>query len=555
MSFVAVITSISYTPLPAFNGLPLTFSTFANVNELPGFSVERMFGGVPISISLPAIENVNGFPGVTAVLITPIVLSFSTFENVNDYPGVDLSLGLRLNIPTILNEQTFPVLTATFQTPIVLTLTTYINPQTFPTLTVGAVVSVPERRAYRVRITETATVGSRPETATLELRSVIGGATVATGGTAISDSVYLTNVAANAFDTNATTAWRSNGLTGPFARLWIGYDFGATEAAWKSIVEIAMTMRSDVVAANIPKVMVVESSNDLVTWTELWWIDESQTSGWTAGQTKVFTLSGSTPSVRASQVSTEVIFGERIGFRATSVMAEVLRAYPVPDEAAVSAPADPAVPDPVAAPYYVDNWWASPSISNSDLAKDGAIPRTYGVYPYVNTAGTNKAVRAINPVWGKRTWEQRMGGTSMTAARVGVGLSGTSNAAKLGVTTNSIGYDANGTVYHNNVSVATLSTWTNGDTIACHFDSVTRKIWFSKNGTVTGNPTAGTGEAYQLPAGTYYPMASVINQPHLMATFFTPEARYVSVSLIHTPATPPVDFRMFDRFGSFSPRS
>lgn len=68
-----------------------------------------------------------------------------------------------------------------------------------------------------------------------------------------------------------------------------------------------------------------------------------------------------------------------------------------------------------------------------------------------------------------------------------------------------------GTKFHNAVSTALFSALVAGDVGMFAFDPNTRKLWLGKNGTWSGDPAAGTGEAFIVNAGyTYYPAGSGI---------------------------------------------
>lgn len=69
-------------------------------------------------------------------------------------------------------------------------------------------------------------------------------------------------------------------------------------------------------------------------------------------------------------------------------------------------------------------------------------------------------------------------------------------------------YSADGKIYKNMTAIATLSTYTTGDIVGVAWNSVTGDVWFSKNGTFTGNPAAGTGAQANL-TGTIYPAATI----------------------------------------------
>jgi hypothetical protein len=69
-----------------------------------------------------------------------------------------------------------------------------------------------------------------------------------------------------------------------------------------------------------------------------------------------------------------------------------------------------------------------------------------------------------------------------------------------GVTNSVIYLSFNGGVYlgPSGTLATTYSSWTNGDTVSCAIDCDTGKIWFAKNGTFNGSPSAGTSPATTL---------------------------------------------------------
>jgi len=68
---------------------------------------------------------------------------------------------------------------------------------------------------------------------------------------------------------------------------------------------------------------------------------------------------------------------------------------------------------------------------------------------------------------------------------------------------NSIGLYQGGSLVYNGSTVATLTSFANGDVISIAFDPSTGKIWFAKNGTwmASGDPATGTSPNYTLPTG------------------------------------------------------
>lgn len=79
-------------------------------------------------------------------------------------------------------------------------------------------------RYYRLNISQEALPGNSVSVFELQLRTVSGGASVATGGTASSPTgTYLGYSPGNAFDGNLTTIWYSSGSTPNWL---LEYDFG-----------------------------------------------------------------------------------------------------------------------------------------------------------------------------------------------------------------------------------------------------------------------------------------------------------------------------------------
>lgn len=70
---------------------------------------------------------------------------------------------------------------------------------------------------------------------------------------------------------------------------------------------------------------------------------------------------------------------------------------------------------------------------------------------------------------------------------------------------------ANGASYYNKSATAFTGLTNNtGDVVMVAFDMDTGKLWWGVNGIWSGDPSAGTGEAYASLAGTLYPALSLI---------------------------------------------
>lgn len=102
-------------------------------------------------------------------------------------------------------------------------------------------------------------------------------------------------------------------------------------------------------------------------------------------------------------------------------------------------------------------------------------------------------------------------GTNSQAGIVDSTADMTSNANAVGNYASGYGLDSyNGSYYHNNAvaGVSGLGAFTSGDKIMVAVDLDNRLLWFGKNGTWVGNPSAGTGASFTIPASTYYFAAS-----------------------------------------------
>lgn len=138
-------------------------------------------------------------------------------------------------------------------------------------------------RYWRFYMTALDGGGSAASCAELGFRNTPGGSSIATGGTPAASTEYLppTYNAAKAFDGNAATFWSGNSSSGVPA--WLSYDFGTAV----DIVEVAYTGRPDGTLGQYPSNFKVQYSDNNSTWTDAWAVT-GQT-GWTAGETRVFT--------------------------------------------------------------------------------------------------------------------------------------------------------------------------------------------------------------------------------------------------------------------------
>lgn len=130
------------------------------------------------------------------------------------------------------------------------------------------------------------------------------------------------------------------------------------------------------------------------------------------------------------------------------------------------------------------------------------------------------------------TWDSFRGAHGKSSGKwyfeITIDVTGSPNQIMLGVGTSSatltnyLGSDANGYGYYgpdgdkyNNASAAAYGAafTTASDIISVALDMDNGKIWWGKNGTWqnSGDPGAGTGEAFSGLSGTFFPMGSIRN--------------------------------------------
>lgn len=129
-------------------------------------------------------------------------------------------------------------------------------------------------------------------------------------------------------------------------------------------------------------------------------------------------------------------------------------------------------------------------------------------------SGAVGSVRANNAISaGKWYWELLVVPNAAFATSLNVGVLNGSTAlgAQIGATSGDVGIRTfTGQVLENNTVRATGSAFADNDICMVALDTATGKIWFGKNGTwyFSGDPAAGTGEAYTYTGATIYPAAS-----------------------------------------------
>ena len=139
---------------------------------------------------------------------------------------------------------------------------------------------------WRVRTT-TVDGGTVFGVAELEFRLTNGGADQATGGKAFANRSFDTGfIPPKAVDNDASTKWASKTTTG-----WIGYRWSGA----KDIIEIAVTARNDGFHNQAPKNFVIEYWDGSAYQTAY---TSGTETGWTSGETRVFTFGTAAASAR-----------------------------------------------------------------------------------------------------------------------------------------------------------------------------------------------------------------------------------------------------------------
>lgn len=133
------------------------------------------------------------------------------------------------------------------------------------------------------------------------------------------------------------------------------------------------------------------------------------------------------------------------------------------------------------------------SLSNGDLTAERIL----------NDSGNSVEVN-YGFTSGKLYWEFLVGAHGASELFIlGASESGTSIGQYPGATATSYGYRSDGLKARNGSAAAYGDSYTTGDIVGVALDLNDNKIWFSKNGVWqdSGDPVAGTGEAYSSVAG------------------------------------------------------
>lgn len=106
------------------------------------------------------------------------------------------------------------------------------------------------------------------------------------------------------------------------------------------------------------------------------------------------------------------------------------------------------------------------------------------------TSGTGTA-RSNNRMTSKSYFEMVAGATITGSSSVGVCTGQLVMTGLLGATIEGVGYNKDGTVKINNLTITTIATFTAADNIGVAFDPFNEKVWFRKNGGNWNNDVIG----------------------------------------------------------------
>lgn len=145
--------------------------------------------------------------------------------------------------------------------------------------------------------------------------------------------------------------------------------------------------------------------------------------------------------------------------------------------------------------------------------KGSNITLSNGNLTATSTSTGWKSVRAtVGKLSGKWYWEIKIDVAATVFNAIGAATSSASLNLFVGGDSYGYGYYGyNGRKFHNNVGLVYGDSFGLNDIIGVALDLDNGKIWWAKNGEwqASGDPAAGTNEAYSGLSGTFFPMASL----------------------------------------------
>lgn len=139
------------------------------------------------------------------------------------------------------------------------------------------------------------------------------------------------------------------------------------------------------------------------------------------------------------------------------------------------------------------------TLSNGNLTADAGY----------NTWRALRATKSRNT--GKFYWEVRL--DARYEHRTGIGTSSASLTNAVGDDNFGYGYSYDGRKCHSGSSINYGDSYTSGDIAGVALDLINGKLWFSKNSIwqASGDPAAGTNEAFSGVSGSFFPMNCMAN--------------------------------------------
>jgi hypothetical protein len=156
----------------------------------------------------------------------------------------------------------------------------------------------------------------------------------------------------------------------------------------------------------------------------------------------------------------------------------------------------------------------NPSDKHADISLSAGTSAPFPLN-MVATKGNGEASRSVRATLGRAHTDNGYfevyvaQGQTSTFMLIGLATSSLALTTFCGADANSWGYyQDTGQKFTNNVGAAMGATWkTNADVVQVVLNN--GKIWFGKNNVYSGNPAAGTGEAYSGLTGTLFPTLSL----------------------------------------------
>jgi hypothetical protein len=179
---------------------------------------------------------------------------------------------------------------------------------------------------------------------------------------------------------------------------------------------------------------------------------------------------------------------------------------------------------------------SSTSITNGNLSASGNV-----------IFGHTQATMFVNS--GKWYFEAQLT-TQQNDTALGLGNTASNPFGQFtGGDTNSVGYLSDGRFFYNGSLVATYSSYTTTDVVACAFDCATGKIWIAKNNTWqnSGNPAAGTGQVQTVSWAEFAALARTVGSGAIAFNFgqrpfaYTPPSGFKALHTGNLPEPAIVD--------------